>query len=69
MSDEKKCENSSKPAVVLKGQDRILPGFEESKSSMTWASPFFFVQAADTQLGMIVNWGDGTIWYVILALS
>jgi hypothetical protein len=46
--------------VVLKAQDRILPGFEvETQSS--WNSNFFFVQAADTQLGLISNYGDGTI--------
>ena len=47
--------------IVRKGQDGNLPGFEETPLSMTWKSPFFFVQAADTQLGMIVNYGDGTI--------
>jgi len=46
--------------VVVKARDRILPGFEvETQSS--WNSNFFFVQAADTQLGLIVNYGDGTI--------
>jgi hypothetical protein len=46
--------------VVLKARDRILPGFEvETQSS--WNSNFFFVQAADTQLGLISNYGDGTI--------
>ena len=47
--------------IVRKGKDGNLPGFEETPLSMTWKSPFFFVQAADTQLGMIVNYGDGTI--------
>ena len=47
--------------IVRKGQDGNLPGFEETPVSTTWKSPFFFVQAADTQLGMIVNYGDGTI--------
>ena len=46
--------------VVLKAKDRILAGFEvESESG--WKSPFFFVQAADTQLGLISNYGDGTL--------
>lgn len=47
--------------VVRKGNERQLEGFEETKTSKTWKSPFFFVQAADTQLGMMVNYGDGTI--------
>ena len=51
----------AKKIVVRKGQDKILPGFEETRTSTSWKSPFFFVQAADTQLGMIVNYGDGTI--------
>jgi len=46
---------------VLKAEDRTLPGFHETDSSGKWQQPFFFVQAADTQLGMIVNYGDGTI--------
>lgn len=48
--------------IVLRSQNRTLPGFEEKLATTTWTSPFFFVQAADTQLGMIVNFGDGTIW-------
>ena len=47
--------------IVRKGKDRQLIGFEECKSSKAWQSPFFFIQAADTQLGMIGTWGDGTI--------
>ncbi len=46
--------------VVLKAKDRILAGFEVGSES-TWRSPFFFVQAADTQLGLISNYGDGTL--------
>ncbi len=53
-------EKRSSP-VVAKASDRTLPGFEESDASTRWSGPFFFVQAADTQLGLIVNFGDGTI--------
>ena len=52
---------SDKATVVLKAVDRVLPGFEEHNDCHRWTEPFFFVQAADTQLGMIVNYGDGTI--------
>ena len=44
--------------VIRKAKDRILPGFS-TKSK--WDQPFFFVQAADTQLGMIDTWGDGSV--------
>ena len=44
--------------VIRKAKDRILPGFA-TKSK--WDQPFFFVQAADTQLGMIDTWGDGSV--------
>ena len=40
--------------VIRKAKDRILPGFT-AKSK--WDHSFFFVQAADTQLGMIDMWG------------
>ena len=36
---------------VLKAEERTLPGFEETDKSGKWQQPFFFVQAADTQLG------------------
>ena len=36
--------------VIRKAKDRVLPGFS-AKSK--WDQPFFFIQAADTQLGMI----------------
>ena len=55
--------------VVRRGKDRQLIGFEETQTSKSWTSPFFFVQAADTQLGMIVNYGDGTIRYNISYIS
>jgi len=48
-------------SAVVKAVDRTLPGFEESDKCAKWKEPFFFVQAADTQLGMIVNYGDGSI--------
>ena len=41
--------------VVRKGKDRTLPGFESKETKF---SPFYFIQAADTQLGMIDTWGD-----------
>ena len=44
--------------VVRKGKDRTLPGFESRDGKF---SPFFFIQAADTQLGMIDTWGDGSV--------
>jgi len=40
-------------SVVRKAVKRVLPGFLETKESQTWKEPFVFVQAADTQLGMI----------------
>jgi hypothetical protein len=61
MSETK--DHPEQKVVVRKGHDRRLPGFEETQTSKSWQSPFFFVQAADTQLGMIVNYGDGTIRY------
>ena len=59
--DDSSASCGKKKRVVLKAVDRLLPGFEETSKSTTWTTPFFFVQAADTQLGMIVNYGDGTI--------
>ena len=59
-TDESSKERTS---VVRRGYERQLSGFEECKGSESWKSPFFFVQAADTQLGMIQVWGDGTIRY------
>ncbi len=50
-----------KRPVVAKASDHQLPGFEESDASVRWSSPFYFIQAADTQLGLIANYGDGTI--------
>ncbi len=46
--------------AILKGQDRILPGFATNPDESKWSESFFFVQAADTQLGMIDTWGDGS---------
>ncbi len=64
--DKKKEDDKSRGArrrlpVVCKAIDRQLPGFEESGSSAKWRAPFYFIQAADTQLGLIANYGDGTI--------
>lgn len=50
---------SNPDTVIRKAKDRVLQGFATSPSN--WEQPFFFVQAADTQLGMIDNWGDGSI--------
>ena len=50
--------NDLSKRVVLKATDRSLPGFEQETQGK-WRSPFFFVQAADTQLGLIDNYGDG----------
>lgn len=47
--------------VIRKGKDRILPGFESCAADSKWQGSFFFVQAADTQLGMIDSWGDGSV--------
>ncbi len=49
------------PNPVLKGVNQTLPGFEESDKSTKWQGNFFFIQAADTQLGMMDNYGDGNI--------
>jgi hypothetical protein len=46
--------------VVAKAKGRILPGFEPEANSK-WTAPFYFVQAADTQLGLISNYGDGSL--------
>ena len=45
--------------VVLKAQNRTLPGFEATSLNAAGTAPFFFVQAADTQLGLISNWAEG----------
>ncbi|XP_059084215.1 serine/threonine-protein phosphatase CPPED1-like [Tigriopus californicus] len=50
----------SSDLVVHKAENRILPIFEKSLNEK-WTEPFYFIQAADTQLGLIVNYGDGTI--------
>ena len=47
--------------VIRKARDRILPGFETSGRASKWNTSFFFVQAADTQFGMIDMWGDGSV--------
>lgn len=46
---------------VLRASERTLPGFEESSASRKWHAPFYFVQAADTQLGLIDHYGDGKV--------
>ena len=47
--------------VIRKAKDRILPGFPTTSESSKWQEPFYFIQAADTQLGMMDSWGDGTV--------
>ena len=59
-NNEKNSKNSVEilqSKVIRKAKDRILPGFETSRDKSKWKSSFFFVQAADTQLGMIDTWG------------
>ncbi len=46
--------------VILKAKDQVLAGFKVGSES-NWRSPFFFVQAADTQLGMMSNYVDGIL--------
>ena len=63
-NNEKNSKNSDEileSKVIRKAKDRILPGFETSRDKSKWKSSFFFVQAADTQLGMIDMWGDGSV--------
>jgi len=45
--------------AVRKAVKRVLPGFLETNESRKWKEPFLFVQAADTQLGMIDNHEKG----------
>ena len=54
-------ESELRRTVVLRGENRVLPGFEASTSNVKWQSPFFFIQAADTQLGLIEHYGDGAV--------
>ena len=55
-------ESSSPPPVSrLRASGQVLPGFEETPASATWGRPFYFVQAADTQLGLIEVFGDGDV--------
>ena len=64
-NNEKNSKNSveilEESKVIRKAKDRVLPGFETSRDKSKWKSSFFFVQAADTQLGMIDMWGDGSV--------
>ncbi len=50
-----------KDKVVRRAKDRRLPGFASADDESKWTGNFFFVQAADTQFGMVANYGDGTI--------
>ena len=60
-NNEKNSKNSmeilEESKVIRKAKDRVLPGFETSRDKSKWKSSFFFVQPADTQLGMIDTWG------------
>ena len=47
--------------IIRKGKNRTLPGFSASPDSSKWQNPFFFIHAADTQLGMMDNWGNGMV--------
>lgn len=42
---------------MLKARNHVLEGYSHA-SQATWQSGFFFVQAADTQLGMMDYWGS-----------
>lgn len=53
--------SSSTSNSILRAENGVLPGFEESEHSTKWQRDFYFIQAADTQLGLISNYGDGTI--------
>lgn len=50
----------SAETVVRRGKNRTLSGFEV-ETNASWNKQFFFIQAADTQLGLIANYGDGSI--------
>ena len=56
-SSKNSVETLEESKVIRKAKDRVLPGFETSRDKSKWKSSFFFVQAADTQLGMIDTWG------------
>ena len=60
-SDTTGSDSEDGSRVIRKAKDRILPGFETSPDKSKWDKSFFFVQAADTQLGMIDMWGDGKV--------
>ena len=55
--EEEPCSSN----VIRKAKERILPGFEKNATASKWKKAFYFVQAADTQLGMIDSWGDGSV--------
>ena len=40
---------------IKKPKDRLFPGLTE-KEEGTWNGPFYFIQAADTQFGLIDGW-------------
>ena len=52
----------SSSGLILKAHDRILPLEKFNKDSQQkWQGPFFFICAADTQLGLMDRWGtDGS---------
>jgi len=42
---------------LVEASGRALEGHGKAEQGV-WQSPFFFVQAADTQLGMMDYWGS-----------
>ena len=42
---------------ILKAEGRVVAGLGKAEHAQ-WRSGFFFVQAADTQLGMMDYWGS-----------
>ena len=63
---------SSKVFELIKPKDREFPGLTE-KEEGTWNGPFYFVQAADTQFGLIDSWNgvpiDEITWDKEIALT
>jgi len=53
---------SSNVGQILRGENRVIPLEKfEKKEQKEWRGPFFFIQAADTQLGLMDRWGtDGS---------
>ena len=48
--------NEVKTSTITKAANLKLPGFEYQDNKY-WKENFFFIQAADTQFGLIEDWG------------